>query len=127
MTVQLKCKGDWSLTKKLLGKFLNMHNRAIFEYYGQLGVEALEEATPKRTGKTAASWSYVIEEKGDKVILYWTNDNKTKDGDMIAVLIQFGHATRRGGYVQGRDYINPAIRPIFDDIADKLWKVVKES
>ena len=125
--IKLKVKGDLSKTKKFLGRVLNIHNRYIFEKYGQIGCDALADATPKKTGKTAASWRYEIEDNGQTVALYWTNDNRTSQGDMIAVLLQYGHGTGTGGYVRGRDYINPAIRPIFDKIADELWKVVTES
>lgn len=127
MGVRLKTKGDLAPTKKFLNKIVNWHNRHIFEMYGQVGVEALQAATPKRTGKTAASWRYEIVEDGDRVTLFWTNDNRTSQGDLIAILLQYGHGTGTGGYVQGRDYINPAIEPVFDAIADSLWKVITES
>lgn len=97
---------------------------AIFDKYGKEGVAALSAATPVDTGKTAASWDYeVIYSKGD-VSIVWTNSNIYR-GIPIALIIQMGHATKSGTYVQGRDYINPAIRPIFDRMADELWKEVE--
>jgi len=95
------------------------------EKYGDWGVQALAEATPKRTGKTAASWSYKIERRGHTVEIIWTNSNKNR-GENIALLIQMGHGTSRGTYIRGRDYINPALQPIFDKIADAAWKEVTE-
>ena len=91
----------------------------IFNKYGQKGVQALSSATPVDSGKTASSWNYEI--RGTSI--YWTNDNINK-GVNIAVILQYGHGTRNGGYVQGRDYINPAIRPIFDSMVDEIWKEV---
>ncbi len=125
--IRLKIRGELPKTNKFLSRIFEMHNRHVFEKYGEIGCQALEAATPKKTGKTAASWRYVIEDNGSKVLLYWTNDNRTYQGDMIAVLIQYGHGTGTGGYVRGRDYINPAIRPVFDAIADDLWRIVKQS
>lgn len=94
--------------------------------YGEMGVAALEIATPKRTGLTSRSWRYEVTSDARNVSLYWTNDNKTKDGDLIAILLQYGHGTGRGGYVQGRDYINPAMKPVFDIIADEVQKAVMD-
>lgn len=89
------------------------------EKYGQMGVDALSEATPKRTGLTASSWGYKIERKGDNISLIWTNSN-VNNGVAIAFIIQHGHGTGTGGYVQGIDYINPAMEPVIDKISDKL-------
>jgi hypothetical protein len=89
----------------------------------QEGVWALMGATPLDTTETAHSWGYEIENTGDSLIIAWTNDNHNQ-GFPIAVMLQYGYATGTGGYVQGRDYINPAIMPIFDRIADAVWKVV---
>lgn len=96
------------------------------EEYAQKGVEALAAATPVDTGKTAASWGYEIHYSSDGVKISWTNSNVNKDWAVIAVLIQYGHGTRNGGYVEGRDYINPAIRPVFDNIANAIWEEVKK-
>jgi hypothetical protein len=89
----------------------------------QRGVVALQLATPKDTGLTAASWSYEIEIQGPKVTISWLNTNKNGEAH-VAVLLQYGHGTGTGGYVAGRDYINPALQPVFDDIADSVWKKV---
>lgn len=97
----------------------------ILHMYGQIGVEALASATPKDTGLTAESWEYKIEKTNTGVALKWYNTNIKDDWCNIAVILQYGHATRNGGWVEGQDYINPAIRPIFDDILKNLWKGVK--
>lgn len=89
------------------------------------GVAALALATPRDTGATATSWDYEIKRSNGQISIYWTNDNVNK-GVNIAVILQYGHGTRNGGYVMGRDYINPAIRPIFDKIAEAAWKEVTE-
>jgi hypothetical protein len=107
--------------------FLNgLKNRDFLkhlDFYGRKGVAALSAATPVDTGKTAASWNYEIHYFREGVSMVWTNSNVNK-GENIAILIQYGHGTRNGGFVQGRDYINPALRPIFDEIADSAWKEV---
>jgi hypothetical protein len=96
---------------------------AQLEKYGDAGVAALRAATPIDDGETAAAWYYeVVQDKGSWSII-WGNSN-IEDGRPIAVLLQHGHATRTGGYVQGRDYINPALQPIFDQMAAEGWKVV---
>ena len=94
--------------------------------YGVMGVNALAEATPVDTGLTASSWNYEIVESDGQTSIIWTNSNVVK-GQNIALLLVYGHGTRHGGYVVGRDYINPALRPIFDDIAQKAWAEVNES
>ena len=129
MGVNLKVRGKLEKTKRFLKKNTKTHNRKIFEECGQKGVEALSEATPERTGLTASSWRYVIIENdySNRFTLYWTNDNKTSQGDSVAIMLQYGHGTGTGGDVQGRDYINPAIQPIFDEIKDRVWKAVIES
>ena len=93
--------------------------------YGREGVAALASATPVRTGKTAVSWKYEIINKNGTVRIIWKNTN-IQNGVPIAVILQYGHATRNGGWVQGRDYINPAIQPVFDKIANEAWREVKK-
>ncbi len=93
------------------------------ESYAAVGVLAFANATPKRTGKTAASWRSEVSVSDKEIRIDWMNDNINK-GVPIAVILQYGHGTGTGGYVQGRDYINPAIQPIFDKIADAVWKEV---
>lgn len=93
--------------------------------YGEMGVEALMEATPVRTGKTQASWRYEIQRNNDKTYsIVWINDNRSEGdhGPPVVVLLYYGHVTRQGGYVEGRDFITPAIRPVFDKIAKDAWK-----
>ncbi len=96
----------------------------ILKGYGEKGVEALSEATPKKTGKTAASWSYdiKIDSQGARLIFSNSNLSKGTTGPPVVVLLYYGHATARGGYVPPNDFITPAIRPIFDEIAEKAWK-----
>lgn len=121
--IELRQRGDF---KKSLTFFTHLRKRSIrpiLEKYGQQGVEALAAATPKATGKTAASWCYEIKMDKTGAVLCWKNTNIV-DGVPIAVLLQYGHGTRNGGYVQGMDYINPAIHPVFDAIAEELWKEV---
>ena len=90
-----------------------------------MGVNALASATPVDSGITASSWDYKIVEEDGQVKIVWTNSNVVK-GQQIAILLQYGHGTRNGGYVVGRDYINPALQPIFDDLANTAWKDVNE-
>lgn len=89
----------------------------------QQGVNALAASTPVDSGLTASSWSYEIETDGNRVSISWINTHRV-NGVNVAVILQYGHGTGTGGYVQGVDYINPAIKPIFDDIADNVWKQV---
>jgi hypothetical protein len=95
----------------------------LLNEYGKQGVELLRDATPVDTGKTATGWDYEIEVNSQGISLYWVNNN-VNEGVPIAILIQYGHATRSGSYVQGVDYINPALRPLFESMATKLWKEV---
>lgn len=95
----------------------------LLNEYGKQGVELLRDATPVDTGKTATGWDYEIEVSSQGVSLYWINNN-VNEGVPIAILIQYGHATRSGSYVQGVDYINPSLRPLFESMATKLWKEV---
>lgn len=118
-----RIKGDFSNTEKFLKKVKEKKYQNILERYARQGVTALSAATPKDTGKTAGSWSYEIKRSSDSLSVYWKNDN-VQNGVMIAIILQYGHGTRNGGYVAGRDYINPAMRPIFDKMAQELWKEV---
>ena len=124
--VIVKQKGDFSETEK----FLNTISKKLYyrnlQKYAEQGVAALASATPVDSGTTANSWDYEIRQTKNSVSIYWTNSNVNK-GVPIAVIIQYGHGTRNGGYVQGRDYINPAMRPIFDKIAENVWKEVTSS
>ena len=115
--------GNYSNIDKFL-KFITQEKylRSIYRY-AKKGVEALSNATPVDSGKTASSWNSEIIVGTNSINIYWNNDNINK-GVNIAVILQYGHGTRNGGYVQGRDYINPAIRPVFDKMAEELWKEV---
>lgn len=124
MAISFVTHGDFSKTKKFLEQCKEVVKLGDLDKYGREGVRALSEATPKGTGLTASSWGYQIKRSRDSVTIEWTNSNVV-DGVSIAVILQYGHATRTGGYVQGRDYINPAIQPIFDQIANDAWKEVK--
>lgn len=106
-----------------LEKMRNAAKKEILNKYGKMGVDALRAATPVDTGKTAASWSYKIQNTGSGVEIIWSNSNVNK-GENIAILIQYGHGTRNGGYVRGVDYINPAMKPIFENLAKELEREV---
>lgn len=121
--VRIKVKGSFRKTKKLLEQAEACDFRRILEKYAIEGVAALTLATPQDTGETAADWGYEIEYGKGKARIHWTNKNM-KDGVPIAILIQYGHATKNGGWVEGRDFINPAIQPIMDEIAEKAWREV---
>lgn len=125
MGVRIRQKGDWKKTELFLKNTKNFNPIPILRRYGEIGVMELQTATPKATGLTAASWYYEIAESKNGYILTWNNSNII-DGVSIALLIQYGHGTRTGAYVQGRDYINPALRDIFDNIAVQLWREVSD-
>lgn len=121
--ISFRQKGDFSKLEKMLKNSFGKNYRRVLEQYGREGVAALAAATPKDSGKTASSWEYEITEKNGQLSVTWKNTN-VNDGVNIAVILQYGHGTRNGGYVQGIDYINPALRPIFEKMADAAWKEV---
>lgn len=121
--ITIESQGDWKLTRNWFDRMTKLDLALIMNQFGKEGVSALKAATPSRSGETAASWNYEVTRKGNNWKITWTNSHINK-GANIAVLIQYGHGTRNGGYVVGRDYINPAIRPVFDKIAAKAWKEV---
>lgn len=116
-------QGDFSGTEKFLKKAAKNEFLKNLDKYGKMGVDALRSATPIRSGATASAWTYEIERSGSSFTIYWVNNNQ-KGSVNIAVILQYGHGTGTGGYVKGRDYINPAIRPVFDKIAEEAWKEV---
>lgn len=116
-------KGDFSKTNNFLERAKRLVGASSLDRYGRMGVEALRQATPKDSGTTANSWYYEIEESKGSISIVWKNSNVNK-GEVIAVLIQYGHGTGTGGYVSGVDYINPAMRSVFQDIADSIWEEV---
>lgn len=122
--IKFRHKGDFKRMTKFLTKSGQFDAKKILRQFGEEGVRALSEATPKDTGQTANSWSYEIISKGKhSYSITWTNSNFNKEVN-IAVILEYGHGTKNGGYVKGRNYIKPAIRPIFDKIADAAWKEV---
>lgn len=121
--ITITSKKGWNKTEKLLKNSLGSKWYSVLEKYGAQGVQALSSATPVDSGKTSSSWNYEIVKKQDKVSVIWNNSN-IQNGVNIAIILQYGHGTGTGGYVQGRDYINPALRPIFDTMADAAWKEV---
>ena len=123
MKISFSSKGDFSKTIKFLNKVKNVKINNILSKYGKIGVTALSQATPKDSGVTSRSWNYKIEVNNGNASIVWYNTNVVK-GVNIAVILQYGHGTRNGGWVEGRDYINPAMKPIFDKIANQVWKEV---
>lgn len=123
MAIKFNHRGNFNNTERFFKRARKMDFFRNLEKYAQEGVAALSSATPVDSGLTAASWDYEIVKKKGSISIYWTNSN-INEGVPIAVILQYGHGTNNGGYVQGRDYINPAIRPVFDKIADNAWKEV---
>lgn len=121
--IKMKSSGSFSNTYKFLRFLHRKEHLKRLDEYGKRGVEALAAATPVDTGKTAASWNYVIKDTANGITITWTNNNNA-EGIPIVVLLYYGHATGWGYYVQGRDFITPAIQPIFDEIAESVWKEV---
>lgn len=121
--IVIKQHGDFRNIEDILKKSTKVNYYQILERYAQAGVEALANATPVDTGLTAESWGYKITHSGTSYTISWTNSNVVK-GVPIAIILQYGHGTRNGGYVEGRDYINPALQPIFDKMANDAWKEV---
>ena len=121
--IKFNQKGDFSKLNRYFERVRECVNAGILDKYGREGVAALSSATPVKTGLTARSWYYEIKRQNGSVSLEFYNSNISK-GVPIAIILQYGHGTKNGGWVQGRDYINPAIQPIFDRIADDAWKEV---
>lgn len=121
--IKFRHKGDFSKATSFLERAKRAVHRSFLDRYGQAGVVALASATPVDSGLTASSWYYKIEDKSGSVTISFFNSN-IQNGVPIAIILQYGHGTRNGGWVQGRDYINPAIRPIFDQIVKEAWREV---
>lgn len=121
--ISVKHKGDFSKVTRYLKKVNSAAKVADLNQFGKEGVAALASATPVDSGKTASSWRYEIKRSKGSASISFYNSNVQK-GVPIAIILQYGHGTRNGGWVQGRDYINPAIQPIFDKITEKAWKEV---
>jgi len=121
--ITFRHKGNFKNTERFLSKAKTLQILSILERYGTIGVNALAAATPKDSGLTANSWDFNIEKRGSGWDLNWFNTHEN-NGSIIAILIQYGHGTGTGGYVQPNDYINPTMKPIFDKIAEDIWKEV---
>lgn len=119
--ISFKNRGNFERTLTFFDYVLRPNYYDILLRYGNKGVDALRTATPKDSGETANSWSFKIGKEKGRVILSFYNDEVTEQGTPIAILIQYGHATRNGGFVQGIDFINPALRPVFKEMANEIW------
>jgi len=123
MGITIKHRGDFYHTEQLLSRVPERRHIGIMNKFGKLGVDALMAATPKDTGATAASWSYEVVKTEFGHELVWRNSNAPY-GANVAILIQYGHGIKGGGFVQGQDYINPALKPILDKLTEALWRGV---
>lgn len=122
--ISFRHKGDFSKTEKFLKKSFGRNYRQILEKYGEIGVQQLKANTPVDSGVTSISWYYKVEQRTPTSLsLTFYNDN-VNNGVNIAVILQYGHGTRNGGWVEGRDYINPALKPVFDSLAQAAWREV---
>lgn len=121
--ISIRHSGNFKNTERFFSKALKADYKSVLKIYGDKGVAALRSATPKDSGETADAWSYVIDEKKGRLALTFTNDHIEK-GVNIAIILNYGHGTASGTWVAGRNYIDPAIQPIFDKIADDVWKEV---
>lgn len=121
--IRFTYKGNFNYSERLFAKARKLKLENKLKKFGDLGVQALAEATPTRTGVTAGSWSYEFQVDSSSASIIWTNSHTNK-GINIAMILEFGHGTGTGGYVQGRNYINPAIQPIFDQMVDSIRKEV---
>ena len=121
--ITFRQKGDFSKLSRYLEKVKEAAKVGVLDKYGLAGVAALSSATPVESGLTAQSWYYEIEHTKSSAVIRFLNSNINK-GVPIAIILQYGHGTGTGGWVEGRDYINPAIQPIFDNIAEDAWKEV---
>lgn len=123
MSFSLSSSGNFKRTEKFLKSLSEGDNFKALDKFGRQGVAALAAATPVESGETAAAWDYVITRSRKNWTIAFTNSHMAGTVP-VAILLQYGHGTGTGGYVQGRDYINPAIQPVFDQIADEAWKAV---
>lgn len=127
INITMKEKGNFSASLKFLKAMKEKSWLKNLDKYGEMGVQALANATPKDTGLTAASWNYEVVNKGNYIYLNWYNTNVIKDYFNVALRIQTGHGTKEGVWIEGIDYINPALQPVFDKIAGSIWEEVKSA
>lgn len=123
MTISFQSRGDFKRTGNFLEKLLKRDIYKALDRYGREGVAALSSATPSDSGLAANSWSYEVEISKGSASIAWLNHD-VENGFPVAIMLQYGYGTGTGGYVQGRDYINPALKPIFDKIAESVWREV---
>ena len=121
--ITVSVNGDFSKTRRFIDRIKEIGKISNLDSYGREGVEALKRATPVDTGKTSNSWSYEIVHEENSTSIVWKNSNQN-DGVPIAIILQYGHGTRGGTFVKGVDYINPAMKPVFDSIAERVWREV---
>lgn len=124
--LKISIDSDFLETRKYLKRLSNQNIYSRLDALAKDGVRALERATPKESGYTAGSWSYKINRTKNSCSISWTNSSITSSGTPIVILLQHGHGTGTGGYVRGRDFINPALRPVFDKISEKVWNEVRK-
>lgn len=123
--ITIRQEGDFSKLTSYFERCKGWLHLSNLDEYGRRGVEALSSATPRDSGETASSWSYSIERRGNSsASIIFHNDNVTPQGTPVAILIQYGHATKNGAWVEGIDYINPALRPVFENLANDAWREV---
>lgn len=121
--IRIQYHGSFKKTERFLAKISKLAIMQVLESCAKDGVEALSRATPRDSGRAAYSWGYKVSKRGGVYSIVWTNSD-VENGFPVVIMLQYGHGTGTGGYVQGEDFINPAIRPIFDKIADRVWKEV---
>lgn len=130
MGLRLEVKGDWKKTFAFLNNNANFNEKKYIDYIlnntGRMGVSALSSYTPIDTGLASKSWSYYITKEKERYTITWTNDD-VEGGCNVAILIQYGHGTRNGGFVRGYDFINPSLKPVFEKLANDLWEEVTKN
>lgn len=119
--ITVVAKGDFRKTEKFLERAKELFKSGLLDKYGRMGVSALSSASPNDTGRMANSWYYTIERDNEGVSIVWSNSD-IENGVNVAVLVQYGHGTKNGGYVEGIDFVNPAMRPVFEEILDDLLR-----
>jgi len=124
--IEAKSSGSFDKTEFFINNLKQGKPFDILSQYGQKGVDLLVKATPVDSGLTASDWYYKVIKRRGKYTINWYNSNKTSEGTSVVVLLHYGHATGGGGYVEGLDFINPALRPLFDKIANDVWREVKQ-